>query len=174
MSRRVKPLLRLARPFDIIGLIDIIFLLLVFGMLVMATSYFVRKQEEQAAGKKQVSIIFDRLSDDDGPSRSIVSVRYPAPEAIGMDDEELPPDDDLEQLVRTGNHERHPAFRLIRTTIEAFWASEGFAPGERPDHIELKVHDSTRFCLIGYVVDRCGAMSHDDTTAFWLDITGMQ
>ena len=158
--------LRTTRMFDIVGLIDIIFLLLIFGMIVLGISYATGKlKARERPDVLKVTLGWRAL--DAGRGQSFVVIEYPSPEGMLTSNQDFPRDDRLSEYISDGSYPNKSGFRLIRDKLAQYKEDYDEAAGDKPNFITLDVAENTKFALIGYVVEECSV--HWDTT-FWLDI----
>ena len=108
----------ISRVFDIIGLIDIIFLLLIFGMIVSGIIIGAGRGEEEEEYPETLTVKVSRIESPEGIDQSHVDILYPVDGHVLTYGKDFPPDDQLLRDIRDDIHESGEAFTLIREKLK--------------------------------------------------------
>jgi hypothetical protein len=154
---------------EIISLIDIVFLLLIFGLVLSAFSRYksVSEDEREEAGTpKSLAIHVYREATGELTSPNLVKIIYPhgGPVYSGR----FPPDSILLRLGDTA-FAALPASRLIATHLREY-TYEYLSDADTSslvNRIDVRVADDTIFRIVGYIMGQC---SRDWRYISWINL----
>ena len=151
---------------DIVGLMDIIFLLLIFGMIVSATLISSEVEEIQRVEPRVLTIVLDRVTEGE-ITRSRVEINYDMTDSSLSYAADFPADPELFRLMRAGDYTQVRAFVEINRYLHRYCA----IIGEEEDNqkfIKVKIDRETPFGIVGFLLDSCGPLID---SLEWVDIS---
>lgn len=151
-----KPL-RTRRELEIISLIDIVFLLLIFGIVVSCISRYERMLGEvgkEVGIKSHLSIHVYRETTDEAAGTDLVEIIYPNNKRTYF--ESFPPDNVLLGLD-SAEFANLPACKLISTHLGEYISEYLQSPDTTNlvNHIDIRVAGDTKFRIVGFIINQC-------------------
>ncbi|MDH3890746.1 MAG: hypothetical protein OEV49_06645 [candidate division Zixibacteria bacterium] len=150
--------IKAAKELEIVSLIDVVFLLIIFGLVMKVYEISAEDPGEELAKTLKIEIWRQSETDEQGTLRSWSAVRFLDTDGALISDTGLfPPDAGLERSsLSDGQFEQLDACKLIRRQLEDYMLTFEAEDVADPTHkIHLVVASDTRVRIVNFIANEC-------------------